>query len=386
MKIAALIFFTTFILLISISGVYAACPSGMVSYWRFDENSGTTAYDSADSNNGVLINNPAWVSGKINSALNFNGINQYVSAPDNNNLDLTVFSLEAWFKLDSFPDKLFRGNVNDPPEVTGNGSTILAKGEDSSTDHDNYAIYIISDSVSNGNVIACEFENNSDYDYRIYYNINSAYLGKWTHVVCTLEGTNFKLYVDGTDVTSSSRLFGEKKILTTSLPTGVLPATGNSPLFIGAINEATKGLLAFFNGTIDEVTIYNRALTSAEVLDHYNNGLGKYLCLDTTPPTVSVNGAPAGWTNQLPQYASVGCQDTESGCDTSTYKFNVSNSNPGTCPTNYNSYNTGNPFPPPNRQTIIDYSWVCTAAKDMVGNTGFSAPTEFRIDKVPPQR
>ncbi len=55
---------------------------GMVAYWTFDEGSGTTANDSSGSGNkGTLFNSPAWTTGKINGALSFNGVNNYVSTP-----------------------------------------------------------------------------------------------------------------------------------------------------------------------------------------------------------------------------------------------------------------------------------------------------------------
>src|SRR3981189_591704 len=57
---------------VQIDVVRADINSGLIGYWKFDENSGTTAADSAGSHPGTLVNGPAWTAGRINSALQFN--------------------------------------------------------------------------------------------------------------------------------------------------------------------------------------------------------------------------------------------------------------------------------------------------------------------------
>ena len=55
---------------------------GMVGWWKFDEGSGTVAYDSSgNGNDGNLTNGPTWVTGKINGAISFDGLNDYVNFP-----------------------------------------------------------------------------------------------------------------------------------------------------------------------------------------------------------------------------------------------------------------------------------------------------------------
>ncbi len=99
--------------------------------------------------------------------------------------------------------------------------------------------------------------------------------------------------------------------------------------------------------------------------------------LDTTPPTVSVSGAPASW-QKTDATASVVCSDSYSGCDVTSYKLLTYASNPGSCPTTYSSYTLTSP------QTVSSHVWVCAAAKDNAGNDGFSSPTEFKVDKTLP--
>jgi len=87
-----------FFLINNITIISAACPSGMVSYWNFDETSGTVASDSVGTNNGTLVNGPVWTTGKVGGALQFNGVDDHVSIPDSQVLrDLTsTFSVSFW--------------------------------------------------------------------------------------------------------------------------------------------------------------------------------------------------------------------------------------------------------------------------------------------------
>ena len=71
----------------------ADISSGLVGYWKLDETSGTTATDSAGTNNGA-VTGAIWTTGKLNNALSFNGTSNYVSVPRMNYEEITV---SAWF-------------------------------------------------------------------------------------------------------------------------------------------------------------------------------------------------------------------------------------------------------------------------------------------------
>jgi len=100
---------------------------------------------------------------------------------------------------------------------------------------------------------------------------------------------------------------------------------------------------------------------------------------DQEPPVVGVTGAPGSWTNQT-STADVLCTDIGMGCDPTTYVLYVNTTgNPGSCPDNYSNYTTTPPY------NITSHSWVCAAAMDYLGNTGFSdSPVEFLVDQVVP--
>ena len=71
--------------------------NGLVGWWKFDETSGTVAYDSSgNGNHGNLTNGPTWVSGKIGGALSFDGVDDSVLIPATSDLDLQTLSIFAW--------------------------------------------------------------------------------------------------------------------------------------------------------------------------------------------------------------------------------------------------------------------------------------------------
>jgi len=81
--------------------------------------------------------------------------------------------------------------------------------------------------------------------------------GKWHFVVSTFDGEMLRLYVDGSQV---ARKLGK----------GFPDDTGNQPLRVGANSLRLDG---FFEGEIDEVRVWNRALSTEEIEDQYSNGI-----------------------------------------------------------------------------------------------------------------
>src|SRR3989339_108632 len=87
---------------VSVNIIATPSANSPIGEWRFEEGSGTSAADtSGGNNNGILVNSPAWLTGKIGKALQFDGLNTYVTISDANALDLAAgMSLEAWVKSD----------------------------------------------------------------------------------------------------------------------------------------------------------------------------------------------------------------------------------------------------------------------------------------------
>ncbi|MDP3947882.1 MAG: hypothetical protein Q8Q41_04315, partial [bacterium] len=82
----------------------APSTSGLIAHWKFDESSGTGASDSSgNGNNGTLTNGPTWATGKINGALSFDGVNDYVIVASSATSmdDMPAITVSAWIKPSS---------------------------------------------------------------------------------------------------------------------------------------------------------------------------------------------------------------------------------------------------------------------------------------------
>lgn len=201
--------------------------TGLVGYWSFNgpDLSGTTAFDrSGKGNNGTLTNGPTVTEGKSGQALNFNGSSNYVTMGYVLSFSGTQsLSMSAWIK----------------PNVTNvSYQTLVGKELDYKLDLD-----------SGGKV---NFLLGNSWG-RNFASDTSLVAGNWYHIVATYDGTNKKMYINGSwDKTVAS--------------TGNI--SGNSYQF----NIGQRNSDDYFNGIIDEVRIYNRALTQAEVTALYNAG------------------------------------------------------------------------------------------------------------------
>ncbi|UCE39293.1 MAG: LamG domain-containing protein [Thermoplasmata archaeon] len=210
-------------------------PDGMVSYWRLDEGGGGIAGDSADANDGNLkpITGPSWTTGKVGGALSLDGLDNYVNCGNDASLAITgSLSIEAWIKPNVATDKY--QIVSKWDNVAGGRSYWLDIGQN------NLRFYISSDG-SSGDGIA--------------YTINA---GQWQHVVGTFRDSDnlLSLYINSANVISKTST--QNSIYSSSVD-----------VLIGALH-VTGSPGRFFDGLIDETRIYSRALTAAEIQEHYN--------------------------------------------------------------------------------------------------------------------
>lgn len=206
-------------------------PDGMVSYWRFEEGSGTTTADSVGINQGTIFGGATWTTGQVEGALYFDGNDDYVEVTDSPNLNFGTgdLTLEAWFKT-----------------VHGRANIIIKRNQDYSKVYD---LYI----TEGGHLIF------SLADAPVYVEVTSTVTildNVWHHAVGAREGDVAKLYIDGE--------------LNASLDASGLGDLDNSDnVFIGIdlVDEYEM------QGIIDEVAVYNRALTLDEIQYHYQRGL-----------------------------------------------------------------------------------------------------------------
>jgi serine/threonine protein kinase len=201
-------------------------PPGLVSLWSGEGN----GRDSIAGNDGILMPGVNFETGVVGQAFHFNGNdNSYVKIPDSPSLDSLAASITivAWIKVNQF---------NPFPDWNG----IVTKGN-SSWRLSRY-----------GGTSAIGFSTTglSDVDLPGNKNIND---GQWHHVAAVYDGKNKYIYVDGA--------------LDASVPATGSIAQNNFPVGIGENAEALGHL---WNGSIDEVAIYNRALTADEIQTIYN--------------------------------------------------------------------------------------------------------------------
>ena len=215
-------------------------PEGMISYWKFDEGNGTIANDYVGNNHGILIDGPQWTTGKVGGAINFDGIDDYINCGTNFGLisasqKLTV---ELWLNTQEIRQR--KQIVSQTPYLQGPWSLGIPSFDEGT------------------GVLALFIRDANPYRYTGSIVIND---GNWHHVVGTWDGaTNtIALYIDGNLDDAWTTSYFVMRSTETELGIGSNPPQG--------------GKRYFFNGTVDEVAIYNRALTPEEIQQHYQNGL-----------------------------------------------------------------------------------------------------------------
>jgi hypothetical protein len=236
----------------SVSAVKAAtCHDGMVSYWKFDEGSGSTAADSIGTDNGQLIGDGlTWTAGKVGDALQF-GSASWVSMSDNGfPTGSNPRTLEAWIK------------TSDP----GVGA-IFRYGPYPLND----ATFYVGKNWGGNNIWT------SQWGQSVITSGANVLDGNWHHVAVTLSsGELYKIYVDGA-------LKGSGSMPTNTILSGV--STIGS---YGVPHYPVPPAADQFIGQIDEVAIYNRALTAEEIQQEYQHGLaGEGYC--DFPPVIAAH-------------------------------------------------------------------------------------------------
>ena len=208
-------------------------PSGIVGWWPGAGN----AYDIIGTNNGTLQGGASYASGKVGQAFTFNGSSGYVNIPDSPLLDSfsNNITIELWLKAnDTSANSDWQGIV-----TKGNGAWAVQ-------------------ATTGAKTVSFGMTGPSPSGVTGSRNVKD---GQWHHVAGVYDGTNIYLYVDGTlDVST--------------------PATGNIvqnsyPMTIGCNGQGVYGYPGYFyNGSIDEVSLYHRALSASEIQTIYATGSG----------------------------------------------------------------------------------------------------------------
>jgi hypothetical protein len=209
---------------------------GLLSHWRFDESAGTIAADSAGTNDGTLTGfnfttNSGWVSGKIGNGLSFDGVNDSVSL-DGSQINLTNnFTVAAWLY---------------PRNAAGAGAFISVRSIYQSS---GFRFFIYNNSVFVQGQTTAGWQG-ATFDTGTIQN------GNWYHVAVVDDNSTILVYVNG--VYLGSAYWGGNMVM-------------NSNPFSRIGSDGTEGA-DYFNGVIDDMMIFARTLTVAQVQALYQSG------------------------------------------------------------------------------------------------------------------
>ena len=200
--------------------VATAAQAELVGHWAMDEGTGPTAFDSSTYGNDGTISGASWAAGKLGGGLDFNSATDIVNSGSHSSLNITgTLTLAAWVNYDTisgYPRIVEKstGTALDPYGMTlrDNGDVVFGIGSDEWT--------------ANTNLPA----------------------NQWHHVAGTYDGTTMRVYVNGGQVASHTRTGG-----------GLYSSTHD--VHIGNVDTLNRAL----DGTLDDVRIYNEALSDAGV-------------------------------------------------------------------------------------------------------------------------
>jgi hypothetical protein len=226
----------------------ASSQSGLVGYWSFDEGSGTVAYDESGNNNHGTIYGATWVPRLYpwwtygGNALNFDGVNDYVDVTNESSFDFertNSFSICAWIN---------------PSTMSDTYKAIFSK---MTNDWVGYTFYIsYSTEGYNPNALGFIMSNTNSFNDLVVYTPDNSISTGWQFVCVTYSGTSntngVSFYING--------ISQQKEVRRDGLTSGVL--NNNNPK-IGYLE--VMAWPNYFNGTIDEVRVYNRVLSDEEI-------------------------------------------------------------------------------------------------------------------------
>jgi chitodextrinase len=210
---------------VTVSNTAPPVPPGLAAAYAFAEGTGSQTSDASGHGLAGTLSGPVWnAAGKYGSALTFDGTNDWVTVADSSWLDVSGgLTLEAWVRPNGGPS--WRTIM-----LKENGSTLA------------YALYA---GASGGTPMGIVLTGGAQQKLS---GPSALPANTWTHLALTYNGAQMRLYVNGVE-------------RATKAVTGAMP-NSSGPLRIGGNNVWTSER---FKGELDELRVYNRALTAGEI-------------------------------------------------------------------------------------------------------------------------
>jgi len=210
---------------------------GLVGLWHLNNNNlSDDALDNDGAAGGGL--DCSGDAGKFRQGCEFDGSDDYINVSDSASLNITGnFAIGAWVKIPT--------NVGFDKAIIGKGAG--GGGESFAIDIDSsykYRFFV---------------RNETGGAFIVYTTFNYTTYTDWVHLTSVFNGTNLLMYANGALDNTASFTGTSIQVSTTWVGIGARPNSDLTPFY-------------YFNGTIDEVAIYNRSLTAAEILAHYKAG------------------------------------------------------------------------------------------------------------------
>jgi hypothetical protein len=253
-------FFINMLLIFTATLSFAQVPNyvptnGLVGWWPFSGN----AIDSSGNGNNGTVNGATLTAdrnGLASKAYSFDGVDDFIDCPDNPfDFGANDFTVSAWIN---------RGS-------SSNYGMIFSKERALSPDIYQFRLFISNGIYTNALNKACFFIQDANNNFLPQptmpngYNLQSnspIQVNQWVHIVIVRNGINYNFFQDGI-------------LIATAIAPAGLNFSNNNNFRIGA-RYTTNGTSAqdFFNGKIDDIAFWNRALTQCEISDLYNAQVG----------------------------------------------------------------------------------------------------------------
>jgi hypothetical protein len=315
--------------------------------YGFDEGTGALVADSSGNNKTGTVTGGTWANGRFGGAVSLDGVAGKIDFPPLGTFYRDAFTYEAW---------VFKRGPKGDVAVLGSWAASQSGGAMIWVDHQSGRYRL---------TLGANFDDYLDSG-------RAPVVGRWQHVAATYDGTTARMYIDGDE--SASKTF-----------TGNV---GNSNIWrIGAYGLTPAGF-GFLDGSVDDVRIYDRALSASEIAA----GMATRIQPDTTPPTV-ISSSPSGDATDVSVSTSVRATFSEA-MRASTFSgdaFELRDEAGSVVPTTV-AYDAATNSATLSLQTALTFGTEYTAvvkaggAQDLAGNAlAADATWSFTTQATPPQ-